>query len=153
TKLGHKDKFQRLAGKVMPICNTNVIASDVNEQDSWVVNLSNRSFTYFENSILKLNPKFQVVPRFVKKEQIVANIESKLRFLVNDQAELANIRVNLVKILKSCKTLKPNLSSEHLKAIRKLKSYQDVVFTNSDKGNKTVILNRHDYLDKINKIL
>ena len=124
-----------------------------NDNSNWIVNLSHRSFDQAEHSVLKLDPRFQIVPRNINKEQIIANIESKLTHLINDPVKISNIRNNLVQILKNCKPLRCNLLPFQLSALKRLKSYQDIIITNSDKGNLTVILNKQDYINKINETL
>ena len=121
--------------------------------DSWIINLSSRIFNKHELSILKLDPKFQIVPTSIRKEQIVANIEAKLEKIIDDKPKLSMIRVSLVNLLSNYKTIRPNLTKTHLSAINKLKNYHDITITNSDKGNKTVVMNRADYFDKIAGIL
>ena len=46
-----------------------------------------------------------------------------------------------------------NLSKEEVKALNNLVKNKDIVFQKADKGNNIVILNRSDYVSKLNKIL
>ena len=121
--------------------------------DNWIINLSTRIFNKHEISVLKLDPKFQIVPTSIRKEQIVANIEAKLEKIIDDKPKLSLIRLSLVNLLNNYKTIHPNLTKAQISAINKLKNYNDIIITNSDKGNKTVVMNRKDYLDKITEIL
>lgn len=102
---------------------------------------------------MKLDPKFQIVPKYVKKEQIIASLESKLSNLIKDKPILENIRHNLLKTLNNHNQIRPNLNKKQLDAIERLKNYDDIIITNADKGSKTVILNKADYNKKIHEIL
>ena len=46
-----------------------------------------------------------------------------------------------------------NLSKEEVKALNNLVRNKDIVIQKADKGNKIVILNRSDYVSKLNKML
>ena len=126
---------------------------DINLSDSWYINLSSKNFNAIEQSIFKLDPKYQVTPRRICAEKIIANIEPKLKYLITDKSELARIRVSLVNSLNGNHFIKPNLSKAQISAINKLKTDPDIFITQSDKGSKTVILNRVDYISKVNEIL
>ena len=124
--------------------------NNININNEWTINLSSGIFDKYEISIFNLDPKYQVTPNTIKNEQIIANIECKLSYLITDQTDLARTRVSLVY---SYSKIKPNLSVEQFRAIKRIKSYQDIYVTQADKGNKTVILNYQDYLNKVNEIL
>ena len=133
--------------------NCEVSSATTSQNNNWIINLSSRNFNKYELSILKLDPKFQIVPTSIKKEQIIANIEAKLEKIIDDKPKLSLIRLSLVNLLKDYKTITPNLTKAQLCAINKLKNYNVLWITNSDKGNKTVVMNRNDYVDKITGIL
>ena len=46
-----------------------------------------------------------------------------------------------------------NLSKEEVKALNNLVRNKDIVIQKADKGNNIVILNRSDYISKLNKML
>jgi hypothetical protein len=117
------------------------------------VNLSKRLFSNEEISILKLDPKFQVVSRSMSSEKIIANIENKLSSLIDDKPTLERVRVDLINCLQNKKVIEPNITKNQSRSIKNLKSYSDIIITKSDKGNKTVILNKIDYNNKIYDIL
>ena len=85
--------------------------------------------------------------------QRIDGIESKLDRIVEDRIDLETIRISLINLLKKQTKLKSNITKSELDTIRKLKSYQDIHITTSDKGNKTVILNKNDYIQKVEQIL
>ena len=121
--------------------------------DSWIVNLSDKSFSDTDLSVLKLDPKFQIVPSHINREQIIANIESRLNFMIKDKPKIESIRIALMNNLKNCNPVKCNLSKGQLNSIKKLKNMHDIIITNSDKGNKTVVMNKSEYISKIMSIL
>ena len=121
--------------------------------DNWVVNLSSKYLNSDEISVLKLGPKFQLAPKFVNKEKIIAHVESKLKFILNDQPKLENIRNSISHELDKKYNYKPNLNNRQIKALKNLRNYKDIIITNSDKGNKVVIIDKIKYNEKVSLIL
>ena len=107
-----------------------------NLSDTWVINLTDIVFDKIDLSVLKLDPKFQIVPRHINREQIIANIESKLSYIVQDKSKLEKIRLSLINSLNTRINIKPNLTQLQIKSIQKLKKCNDIIITNSDKGKK-----------------
>ena len=153
----HKTKFANLLNykitkqKQIIQSNDNKIISKID--DSWFVNMSNRVFDQDEIFILKLDPKFAVVPKNINSEQLLANIDPKLKNLIEDKPTLENIRISIVNTLKNKKLPRNNLNKYQMSALHRLKKYDDIIITNSDKGNKTVVLEKTVYFNKINDIL
>ena len=52
-----------------------------------------------------------------------------------------------------CSTSKQNLSKEEISAIKELKSYDDIVILNADKGNCTVVLYKTEYHKEVSILL
>ena len=126
------------------------------DKTNWFINLSSKTFGEHEKSIFQLDTKFQAVPKFINNNQIIANIEAKLEFLIDDKFELEKIRLEIANELIKNNKLKPNLNNNQLAAINRLRNYvsnNEIIITDSDKGNKTIILNKQDYLNKIYEIL
>ena len=147
----HQYKFSQLKrNKIYNLVGKQCLIKMSNE---WSVNLSSKNFNEVELSVLSLDPKFQPTLKCVNKEQIVAKIESKLKYLVNDNSKIADIRISLINSLNSYDQPKSNLTREQWQAIKKLKNDKDILITQADKGNKTVILNKIDYVDKVLDIL
>ena len=121
--------------------------------ETWIINLSDRIFDQAEQQILKLDPKFQLSPKRICAEQLIANIESKLSHLITNKNVLEQTRISLVNAINANNAITHNLTKEQFRAMMRIKKYQDIVITSSDKGNKTVVLNKQDYLTKIYDIL
>ncbi len=98
-----------------------------------------------EISVLKLDPKFQITPNKLNIERFIACVESKLRFSNKNKAQIEKIRNSLVQVLSKAVIPTPNLTKEQMLALKRLKN---IIITNSDKSNKTVILNKIDYIKK-----
>ena len=49
--------------------------------------------------------------------------------------------------------LNNNLNDEELAAIKSLRSNQNLIICKPDKGNGVVVLNKKEYVDKMNEIL
>jgi hypothetical protein len=58
-------------------------------------------------------------------------------------------RKNLTKILQYAKKPVPNITKEQMHAIYEIKNNNNIEITHSDKGNKTVILNKSDYIKNL----
>ena len=123
TRLRQKKKFSKLTNNhlIQQQFNTNqnqtISSSDLS--DSWVINLSKRSFTQAEIQILKLDPKFQISPKHISSEQIIANIESKLDKIIQDKSLLEKTRISLINAINNKHIIKPNITKDQINAIKK----------------------------------
>ena len=126
------------------------------DKSNWLINLSSRNFDKDEMYILQLDPKFQIVPKQINNDQIIANIESRLEFLIEDKFILEDVRRKLANVLNMKNKCKSNLNNAQTAAITRLRKYvsdNSIIITDADKGNKTVVLDKQDYLNKMNDIL
>jgi nitrate reductase NapAB chaperone NapD len=106
-----------------------------------------------EISVLKLDPKFQITPNKLNIERFIACVESKLRLSNKNKAEIEKIRNSLVQVLSKAVIPTPNLTKEQMQALKRLKNNKNIIITNSDKSNKTVVLNKIDYIKKVEDVL
>jgi hypothetical protein len=120
---------------------------------NWFINLSNVKLTPNDISVLKLDPRFQVTPNKLNIERLIACIESKLRFINKNKAEIEKIRNSLVQVLGKAVIPTPNLTKEQMLALKRLQNNKDIIITNSDKSNKTVVLDKIDYIKKVEDVL
>ena len=67
---------------------------------------------------------------------------------VKHKALINYTRAQVLNILKTAKPPKQNLSKEEISAIKELKSYDDIVILNADKGNCTVILDKTNIIKR-----
>jgi hypothetical protein len=152
THIRQKAKFCKLLKSKKPnldklnFLNNYVKTDDKSNQtvcnSNWFINLSNVKLTVNEISVLKLDPKYQVTPNKLNIERFIACVESKLRFSNKNIAEVEKIRNSLVQVLSKVVIPTPNLTKEQMLALKMLKNNKDIIITNSDKFNKTVVLKK-----------
>ena len=104
-----------------------------------------------EVSVLAKGGNFAITPKEIPKEEIIANLESALRFLPEEKAQ--ELRTETARILKKAKPPKSNLKPREFKAIRELNKDENILVLPADKGNATVVINTEDYKRKINDLL
>ena len=88
-------------------------------KDKWVINLSSRSLSNAEESLLKKGLNFAVTPSNIPATEIIAKIESAVRSLDAKQADTVRRAVNT--ILQQAEPLKPNITKEERDALKSLK--------------------------------
>ncbi|MCP4492996.1 MAG: hypothetical protein GY820_37705, partial [Gammaproteobacteria bacterium] len=119
-----------------------------NFRNSLVVNCSEIQFNDSELDVLALGPKFANFPEKLPISDIVAGIQPCLRRIPNGGDALAASVSRLIHKAKKACTLPPLLSSA-IKGIKsKIRENQAIVLS-ADKGSKTVIMNRQEYLEKV----
>ena len=138
-----KSKFQRLT--------KNSRSSQTLDTQRTVINVSNRNLSQEEVSVLAKGGNFAITPKEIPKEEIIANLESALRFLPEEKAQ--ELRTETARILKKAKPPKSNLKPREFKAIRELNKDENILVLPADKGNATVVINTEDYKRKINDLL
>jgi hypothetical protein len=121
-----------------------------------VLNLSSRHLSNEETEVLALGFNFRPsLPDLPIKDYIVAT-ESYIKRANLDDTAGANIRNAVIKEIERMKhknlqkPQKSNLSPAQWQAVKSLKEDQSIIIIPADKGNKTVILDREAYLDKLN---
>jgi len=121
-------------------------------QEKWVMNLSSRSLTENERSLLMKGLNFSVTPSKIPVADIVAATEyacSQLR----DKSQADSLRSEVVKIVSKSKPPSSNISKAEREAIKSLKKDDSIVILPADKGRTTVILNKQDYHNKVKALL
>ena len=87
----------------------------------------------------------------VQKKSDFIPLESKDPVLNNIIQQLKIFSKNLHSLPKNY--IKDNISKEEREAIYTLKNNSDIILTSVDKGSAIIILNKYDYIKKINEIL
>jgi hypothetical protein len=120
-----------------------------------VLNLSSRTLTPDETRILSLGFNFRPsLPHFPTQDYIFAT-ESYIKSKNLSSEEGAHLRNTVIhelhKIQSKIKYRPPrsNLSPRDWKIINALKSDDSIIIIPADKGNKTIILDKQVYLDKL----
>ena len=116
---------------------------------NWIKNLSSRSLTNAQESLLKKGNKFAIAPSKIPVLDI-RRVElglSQVNFA--NKCSIDSARSKVVEILKRAKPPKPNLSKAEKRAMEELKQYDDIVILNADKGNSTVVMDKLEYDGKL----
>lgn len=112
-------------------------------------NLSKRPLTEDEK-VLALGLNYAVTPKSIPTH-IIAATEATSKQLNTEMAE--KLRAGVSNVLQSSKAPRSDLPSHLLKAAKDLRNDQSIVILPADKGNATVVMDRKEYVEKINGML
>ena len=142
----HAEKLNRTIGKTQE--TKNIL------NNNCVKNFLSRDFIQSQINVLKKGTKFAIAPSKIPTWDIICGVEQGLMQVDLKHKALINYtRVQVVNILKTAKPPKQNLCKEEKSAITELKSHDDIVIMNADKGNCTVVLDKTEYQEKISIVL
>ena len=116
-----------------------------------VVNMSDRTLSKPEESILALGLNFVPVPTSIPDKAIIAETEAAARCLEDEEA--TKLRSAVQHCLTNPKLPKSNLSKEQMLALKNLEEDKNIVILPADKGNATVVLNKGNYHKKMEDLL
>ena len=119
--------------------------------DKWVKNVSDRTLSDDELSVLKKGLNYAPTPKSLPTVEIITATESACRNLGKSEAD--SLRCETVGVLKSYKPPKPNLSRAESKALDNLQRDPDIEILPADKGRCTVVMNKKDYQSKVTTLL
>ena len=117
----------------------------------WVINLSNTPLTEDQEALLKHGPNYAITPRRPPYEEYIKAIETACLSLDAKLAE--ELRLDMYRVLRHPRQLKPNVSKGEMAAIKQLKADKDRVILTADKGIALVILEKKDYIEKAKQLL
>ena len=133
--------------------------------DRVLFNLSDRVLSETEKSALSFGLNYCLTPRKIKLvdhytpfEQLANQLTHKEFFnntaereakFKSDVKNIASSSYNLINRNK----LSSNLPDNYLKALKNLSNDPNIVILKPDKGNGTVIMNKSDYINKVNDII
>ena len=128
-----------------------------------VSNLSSRDLSQVELEVLSRGPKFGIPPK-TNKEAVLAEFEilfTQLKINIagaSSEEALMSARAKLAAISRDYVDSRPAVKGfafgkVHYEAIRTLKKDESIVITWPDKGSGTVVMNRDDYLGRMEVIL
>ena len=120
-------------------------------QARWVVNLSKRALTSYQEDVLKKGFNFAPVPTNFLLQDTIAGMEEAARKLPTDDAQ--DLWMRVCGILRSSKLPKDNITRSQRVALKEMKGWDDEVILPADKGNATVVMERSNYDGKVRKIL
>ena len=116
-----------------------------------MINISNRELTGIERKVLEKGAGFAIADKRIAHNEYVAATEEASGSLPKCQA-LA-LKAEVAEMLQEAQPSKCNLSSHELKALKSLKKDENIVITPADKGKALVVMNREDYVNKIEEKL
>jgi hypothetical protein len=114
-----------------------------------VINLSSSFLSNEEVGLLSKGFKFVPSQKKLPVEEFITGVEDVARRLNEEKAD--ELRFEMKKILKDSYPPRQNLSREEKKAITSLKA-KNVVITQADKGNSTVVLDKQEYEEKLVRV-
>ena len=137
-----KDKFSKLIRNDAHIINNNSVK-----------NLSSRNLDTVENQVLSKGLNFAMNHSPKDILQFIAQVEPAIEDLKDTTIqEKSRIRQKVVSAVHSAQSC-ANISYEEKQAIRRLKSDPSIVIAKADKGNAVVVMDKDDYLRKVNEHL
>ena len=129
--------------------------------DKPVYNLSCKILTTSQNKVLSRGWKFCIERRLIEPLNIQTEIEYNINTLKTGmekkKVEWSNIKevksaaIQYMNITKN--KLISNLSNDEILALKELKEVRSIVILRADKGNAVVIMDKKDYITKVEEIL
>jgi hypothetical protein len=118
----------------------------------WVVNLSKQKLTEAQTSVLSKGLNFSVVSRKLPTREIVFGVEDGIQNLT--QKEKDEIRGKVVQHLsRPARHIPDNITSDERKALTELSTNDDIQVLPADKGRMTVVMDKVEYIERVNNIL
>ena len=158
TKSKWKNKNERLLALLRRDCFGNAL----DDTTRYVLNLSDYVLSDTESFVLSHGLNFGLPPRHLRKEEIFAEFESLWAQLLYHSASSVEQRTGLKAQLADLAHLYCDstidsrdfpMHKECFRAINLLQKNDDIIVTKPDKGSGIALLNKSNYVDKINKIL
>ena len=132
-----KIKFEDLQKRTRPPINAKA-----------VINLSSKTITETELSVLARGGKFALAPTKKDKIEFLATVESVIGDLRTTQAEKAQLRQSLVSSM-NVNNNTINITREEKKALNNIKNDNTLKIVPADKGNALVLIDKSDYEQKL----
>ena len=149
TKDRHKQKFEKLIREkqaaVSPVDTPYV------DKTNWVINLSSRSLSDADITLLKKELNFAVTPANIPDTEIIAKVEIAARQLDAEQADTVRRAVN--GILQQAELPEPNITKEMRDALKSLKEDESIMVLLVDKGRASVVMDTDTYRAKMSTLI
>ncbi|XP_078357458.1 uncharacterized protein LOC144642366 [Oculina patagonica] len=149
TKDKQKQKFEKLVREkhaaVSPAGTPYV------DKTNWVINFSSRSLSDAEIALLQKGLNFAVTPTNIPAKEIIASVESAVRQLNTEQADLVRRAVN--SILQQAEPPEPNITKEMRDGLKSLKEDDSIMILPADKGRASVVLDTDTYRTKMSTLI
>ena len=122
-------------------------------RSKWVVNLSDRTLTDEEKSLLQKGMNFAVTPTSVPVKDYVIGIESACRLIGPYSKQADRLRSDCVRLIKDPKLPKSNITKKEQNALNTLAKDDNIMILPADKGRAVVVMNTKDYHQKAKALL
>ena len=120
------------------------------DKANWVVNLSSRSLSDAEKTLLKKGLNFAVTPGNIPATEIIAKVEAAVRQLDTEQADTVRRAVN--SILQQADPPEPNIT-KIWDALKNLKEDESIIVLPMDKGRASVVMDTNTYRAKMSTLI
>ena len=136
----------------------------VHEADDLIFNYSNHELTPAQISILMKGLNFALPPKKLRHEDYLLNFELLYRNAFESKSvkpdeldefknKLRSLSLQSLKFYNRKKKKLENISEDEHNALLELASLNDIVIQKADKGNVIVLVNKSDYIEKMEAIL
>ena len=149
TKDRQRQKFEKLSREKQESVAPPVTLSA--DKTNWFINLSSRSITDSEITLLKKVLNFAVTPENIPATEIIAKVESAVRQLNAEHADTIKRAVN--SILQQAKPPEPNITKEMRDALKRPIEDDSTMVLPADKGRASVIMDVNNYHPKISFLI
>ena len=129
--------------------NNNTYGNKVNNK--WVINLSSSNLTQAHISVLVKGPNFSLAPNNIPNVDYITAVESTCTKLKEE--DVMELRADINALLRKAKAPKPNLTKEGRIGLLQLKKYNDKVVLTADKGVAMVVMDKQEYISKVEELL
>ena len=125
--------------------------STVSQGNKWVVNLSKSPLTPTLESPLSRGPNFALAPTNPPNVEFITAVELVCQRLFKQ--DLQELRAEINYLLKKAKTPRSNITKDEKKALKGLRENKERKVPTVDKGVAMVVMDRKEYLDKVEGLL
>ena len=151
-----KEEYSRIRSvhskrRVLTLKSNISLPDDTGNRDKWVLNISSKPLNNTETTALQKGTNFALAPKKIPTAEIIAGIEDGISGLPEDDKLV--LRSQVSQVLQRVIVPPPNLPQAELIALHNLRRDQDRLVIPADKGNCTVVMDRKDYDDKVQKML
>ena len=131
--------------------NNNNNQSKVSNNNKWVINLSKTNLTEGQKSVLAKGPNFTVTPRCISNVDYITVVKSMCSKLKEEEA--MELRSGINALLRKAKAPQSNLTRQERIGLAQLRKDEDRVILTVDKGVAMVVMDREEYVSKVQELL
>ena len=119
--------------------------------NKWGINLSKTLLTKGQESLLGKGPNFAIAPNKIPNVDYITAVEFVCHKLKEEDA--GELRVDINSLLRRLQVPQPNLTEQKSIGLTQLKKDKDRVVLTADKGVAMVVMDREDYIKKVETFL